>query len=183
MFKNNCTNSYGNFCGSKCCDDGRINLNRILMRKPDAFADISGSEEYPLIAGEVRFYQTNMGVVVVTEINGLPECDNICMNPVFGYHIHEGCCCSGNAQDAFADARAHYNPDKCMHPYHAGDMPPLFGNNGYAYSVFLSNRFNVEEIIGRTVIIHLMPDDFHTQPSGDAGMKIACGMVKRSGKM
>ena len=43
----------------------------------------------------------------------------------------------------------------------------------------LSNRFSIEEIIGRTVIIHDAPDDFRTQPSGNAGMKIACGVIQK----
>jgi Cu-Zn family superoxide dismutase len=41
-----------------------------------------------------------------------------------------------------------------------------------------TNRFRVKDIIGRTVIIHNMPDDFTTQPSGNAGMKIACGVIQ-----
>lgn len=43
----------------------------------------------------------------------------------------------------------------------------------------LSNRFSIEEIIGRTVIIHDAPDDFRTQPSGNAGMKIAYGVIQK----
>ena len=82
-------------------------------------------------------------------------------------------------ESTFADSMAHYNPQDCEHPYHAGDRPPLFGNNGYAYFVFLTGRFKVCEIIGKTVIIHLHPDDFHTQPSGDSGTKIACGEIRR----
>ena len=163
-----------------CCSMQGININSVLARRPDAMAHIMGSEEYPEIIGAVRFYQLNIGVIVVTEVMGLPESKDVCMSPVFGYHIHSGRCCSGNQEDAFADSMAHYNPDDCEHPYHAGDMPPLFGNCGYAYSVFLTNRFCVEEIIGRTVIIHLHPDDFHSQPSGESGMKIACGMIKKN---
>ena len=43
----------------------------------------------------------------------------------------------------------------------------------------LTDRFCVEEVIGRTVIIHSDPDDFHTQQSGNAGKKIACGVIRR----
>jgi len=43
----------------------------------------------------------------------------------------------------------------------------------------LSDRFCVKEIIGRTVIIHSSPDDFYTQPSGNAGTKIACGVIQK----
>ena len=81
--------------------------------------------------------------------------------------------------DPLANAMSHYNPDGCVHPYHAGDLPPLFGNDGLALSLFLTNRFSVDEVIGRTVIIHDHPDDFVTQPSGNSGAKIACGVIRR----
>lgn len=162
-----------------CCNNSTNNWNNIMMRRPDAVADIRGSKDYPRIMGTAKFYQTGGGVLVVTEVNGLPQNNEVCKAPVFGYHIHGGQECSGNMEDPFADSMAHYNPQDCEHPYHAGDMPPLFGNNGYAYSVFLTGRFKVCEIIGKTVIIHLHPDDFHTQPSGDSGTKIACGEIRR----
>ena len=96
--------------------------------------------------------------------------------------MYTGNCCGVRRLNAVlsrrSDAKAHYNPDNCEHPYHAGDMPPIFGNNGYAFSIFLTNRFCTDEIIGKTVIIHLQPDDFHSQPSGDSGAKIACGEIR-----
>ena len=73
---------------------------------------------------------------------------------------------------------AHYNPGECEHPHHAGDLPPLFGCNGYAMSVFLTDRFLVDDVIGKTLIIHDRPDDFKTQPAGDAGEKMACGVIQ-----
>ena len=57
-------------------------------------------------------------------------------------------------------------------------MPPLFANAGYAFLVFYTDRFTVPEVVGRTVVIHDMPDDFTTQPAGNSGKKIACGVVK-----
>lgn len=142
-------------------------------------ASIRGSERNPDISGSVWFYQTGRGVVVYAQISGLPQADSSCHKPIFGFHIHEGEACSGNQEDAFADVGGHYNPDGCEHPYHAGDLPPLFGNDGFALSVFLTDRFSVEEIIGRTVIIHDHPDDYKTQPSGNSGKKIACGVIQR----
>ena len=79
--------------------------------------------------------------------------------------------------DTFADVGKHYNPQNCPHPAHAGDMPPFFSNNGYAVQMFLTDRFTVEEIIGKTIIVHSGPDDFTSQPAGNAGMKIACGEI------
>ena len=117
-------------------------------------------------------------MLVRSEISGLPKNNEDCNSPVFGFHIHSGFDCSGTAEDPFSGALTHYNPENCEHPYHAGDMPPLFGVNGNAVSVFLTDRFTVSEVIGRAVIIHARPDDFMTQPSGNSGEKIACGIIR-----
>lgn len=150
-----------------------------LRGTPAAGATVSGSEAYPEITGTVQFFSTPQGVLVAAQIHGLPTGTGPCAHPVFGFHIHSGSACKGNATDPFAAAMTHYNPRGCPHPYHAGDLPPLFGNNGYALSIFLTDRFSVEEIVGKAVIIHSRPDDFTTQPAGNAGDKIACGVIKR----
>lgn len=150
----------------------------LFNRNPNAVSCISGSDEYSCINGTVRFYQTRLGTLVSSEIFGLPTSNENCKEDIFAFHIHGGKCCEGNSEDPFAEAESHYNPNNCEHPYHAGDLPPLFGNNGYAFSIFLTDRFSVNEIIGKTVIIHLNPDDFTTQPSGNSGEKIACGEIK-----
>ena len=155
----------------------------LMMRRPQAFARLEGSNAYPGLNGEVYFYQTNTGVLVVTQVEGLPTSTDLCRQPVFAYHIHEGDSCGGNETDPFAGAMSHYNPNQCPHPYHAGDMPPLFGCNGSAFSAFITDRFSVGEVIGKTVIIHSAPDDFTTQPSGNSGMKIACGVIRNAATM
>lgn len=147
--------------------------------RPNAKAIVRGSGMYADIYGEVMFYQVNNGVLVVAEVNGLPHSDDYCSGMVYAIHIHEGGGCTGNQVDPYADAGMHYNPNKCIHPQHAGDMPPLFENNSYAWMSFVTNRFKVDDIDGRTVIIHSNPDDFRTQPSGDSGEKIACGVIRR----
>ncbi|MDD2568458.1 MAG: superoxide dismutase family protein [Clostridia bacterium] len=153
-------------------------LNLLLKQQPSAKAVIKGSSSYPNICGIVYFYQTKDGVLLITEVSGLPHNDNPCDTGVFGFHIHEGSACIGKANDPFADVGMHYNPKNCKHPHHAGDLPPLFENHGYTFMVFLTDRITVDEIIGRTVIIHGSPDDFTTQPSGNSGQKIACGQIK-----
>lgn len=151
----------------------------ILKQEAHVQAIVRGSKDYEDIFGVVKFYQTNCGVLVSAEVTGLPFVPLLCDHFVFGFHLHEGRSCEGNEEDVFAGSMMHYNPEKCPHPRHAGDFPPLLGNQDYAYMVFLTDRFCVEEIVGRTVIIHASPDDFKTQPSGGSGEKIACGICLR----
>lgn len=137
-----------------------------------AIAKICGGAEYPQLRGMARFFQRSDGVIVEIEIHGLPKTET----SFFAFHIHDGGSCKGVD---FPDAGSHFNPDNTMHPQHAGDFPPLLGNHEKAYMKVFSDRFSVEEIIGKTVIVHSDPDDFRTQPSGNAGRKIACGIIKK----
>lgn len=157
-----------------------VRLIPALCGRPQAEAEVNGSTGYPGISGRVRFYQTNDGAVVYAEVTGLPEGEQPCGGEIFGFHIHQGEDCGGGGEGAFPHAMGHYDPAGCRHPGHAGDMPPLFGNGGLAVSAFLTDRFTVEEVIGRVVIIHDHPDDFTTQPSGNSGEMIACGVIRRA---
>lgn len=154
-------------------------FSALFKQRPSALANLSGSGRHPQIRGQVRFYQTAYGVVVVVEIMGLPVSNDPCASPIYALHIHEGNSCTGNASDPFTNVGSHYNPLACPHPYHAGDLPPLWNANGYAFSVCLTDRFTVDEILGRTVILHAGLDDFTTQPSGNAGEKMACGEIRK----
>lgn len=159
---------------NKYCIEKYVSL---LSCHPHACAHIKGSEAYSQLHGLIRFYQTDNGTLIASEIYGLPSTGEICRSPVFGFHIHEGSKCEGDTHDMFSKTMGHYNPEKCPHPFHSGDLPPLFGNHGYAFSVFLTDKFTVSEIIDKTVVIHGNPDDFETQPSGNSGEKLACGVV------
>lgn len=158
----------------------RMNCNGVslIQIQPQAAAVLTGSDKHPDIYGVVRFYTMKNGTLVYADVNGLPHANKRCSQEIFGFHIHEGESCTGNAEDSFADTGTHLNKDNCGHPFHTGDMPPLFGNNGKAVSVFLTNRFTIDEVIGKAVIIHGSPDDLITQPSGNAGKKIACGIIR-----
>ncbi len=153
-------------------------LDTLANSRPDARAHLRGSSAYPELVGTANFYQTKDGVLLSVEVIGLPYSDEPCASGVFGFHIHSGAACTGNADDPFADTGGHYNPGDCKHPYHAGDLPPLFEANGRAFMVVLTDRFKVTDVVGRTMIIHARPDDFTSQPSGNAGKKIACGVIK-----
>lgn len=145
--------------------------------KPTATAKLRGSKEYESINGKADFYETYGGTVVVAEVTGIPAGMETDGKGFFGFHIHEGKRCTGNAADPFADTGGHYNPGNVAHPGHPGDLPPLLSNKGTAWMAVYTSRFFPEEVVGRTVVIHGMPDDFRTQPSGDSGMKIACGEI------
>lgn len=155
---------------------------RILSEDPRARAIVTGSKQYPHLQGDVLFYRYNSGTIVVADINGLPQKqqDGLakCYGNILGFHIHEGGSCTGDDKDPFKNAGSHFNPGGCEHPFHAGDMPVLFENHGTAWCAFYTDRFTPEEVIGRTVIIHDMADDFRSQPSGDSGNKIACGVIQ-----
>lgn len=149
----------------------------LLRQKPDAQALIRGSKEFPEIMGEIAFYPLWRGSLVITSISGLPKENEPCLNRFHGFHIHEGIRCSGNEADPFADTGRHWNPQNCPHPSEAGDFPVLLANDGYAMGAFYTDRFFPEEVIGKTIILHEMSDDFRSQPSGESGNKIACGQI------
>lgn len=160
-------------------------LQKICQNNPNGKAIIRGSREYPQIRGKVYFYDLPDGCVVMAEVVGLPDrdlpaCDEFCAGACsrfFGFHIHGGSECSGNTSDPFADAGSHFNPKMTEHPYHAGDLPVLLSNCGFAWMACYTERFFSADIIGKTVIIHDMPDDFTTQPAGNSGKRIACGKI------
>ena len=140
---------------------------------PDAVARIFGGMEMPRLTGCVEFYQESGCVLIVARIAGLPRESEM---GFFGFHIHQGENCSGTD---FSGTGSHYNPAGQPHPKHAGDLPPLLACRGNAYLSVKTDRFSVSEIIGRTVVIHSDPDDFRSQPAGNAGKKIACGVIRR----
>lgn len=131
----------------------------------NAKAIIRGGKKYPKINGIVTFKQAKNGIIVTADIRNLPQSNDRCSNRFFGFHIHEGNSCTGNANDEFANAKGHLNLNNCPHPFHTGDLPPLIENDGYAYMSIFTNKFTINDIIGKAIIIHDSPDDFHTQPS------------------
>lgn len=131
---------------------------------PDAYAKIKGNEKCPDVKGTVSFYGVHCGTIVVTEVTGLSRQSGNMSSTFHGFHIHEG---------------EHYNPTNMKHPNHVGDLPPLLANHGIVFSVFYTERFYPEDVLGKTIVIHEKPDDFRTQPSGDSGEMIAFGKIIR----
>ena len=149
-----------------------------IHQKPSATAEIKGRNDYETIRGKVDFYDTYGGTILIVEIYGIPLELERESNGFYGFHIHSGSSCTGNAEDAFADTGQHYDRYGRSHPGHSGDLPPILSNNGVSWAAIYTSRFYPEEVIGKTVIMHDRPDDFRTQPSGNSGEKIACGEIK-----
>jgi superoxide dismutase, Cu-Zn family len=149
----------------------------LLSQSPNAYAQIYGSQSYPNINGLVYLYQLPTGVFLIAQVQSLPDSTVPCAPNIYAFHIHSGNSCTGNAEDPFADTDGHFNPRNCLHPAHAGDLPSLFGNHGFALMSVFTDRFNVDEVIGKTFVVHAHPDDFVSQPAGNSGAKIACGRI------
>ena len=145
---------------------------QIISRRPVAVARIRGGRDAFGLSGTVRFYQFPGAVLVEADISGLPDNGS----GFYGFHIHEGFACAG---EGFSATGGHFNPTNMPHPYHAGDLPPLLAHNGRAYLAVMTDRFSLRDIMGRTVVVHGMPDDFQTQPAGNSGEKIGCGVIQR----
>ncbi len=140
---------------------------------PVAAALINGNSAHEHLTGVVQFYYVPFGgMIIATELAGLPA--GMVNGPEFlGFHIHE----TGDCSDDFNHTGNHYNPDNLPHPHHLGDLPPILNNNGYAYSVVYNSYLKTSDVLGKSVIIHSQRDDFTTQPSGDSGTKIGCGLI------
>lgn len=154
--------------------------------QPQPFAAVAymqGGPLAPQIRGVVTFRDVPGGTMVFVNVSGLPPYrpaiggeDPIGPN---GFHVHEfGSCQVGDPNDPFQAAGGHWNPDNQPHGNHAGDFPVLFSNHGRAVMSFFTDRFKPAEVVGRTVIIHQNPDDYRTQPAGDSGKRLACGVIR-----
>ena len=130
-------------------------------------------------AGTVTFVQRGDKVHVVADIKGLTP------NAEHGFHVHEkGDCSSGDGMST----GGHFNPDGVAHGAgagHAGDMPNLKADaNGNAKVAFDATKMTVADgkssIVGKGLIVHKDPDDYKTQPTGNAGARLACGVIRAS---
>jgi len=142
---------------------------------PQAMAWVRGGDQAPRLSGLVKFYDTPYGgILVEAEVFGLPNIEEQGSSHFYAMHIHE----TGDCTRQFTRSGEHYNPTDDAHPGHAGDLVPLLGNQGYAWTAFYDKRFTIEDIMGRSVIIHAGADDFTSQPSGNSGAKIGCGVIR-----
>ena len=131
--------------------------------------------------GTVTFTQKGNRVGVEAEVSGLTPGSH-------GFHVHEKGDCS--APDGVS-AGGHFNPAGKPHgnpnlpDHHAGDMPMLVadasGNATLSSDVdVMTIGSGVTDIVGKAVIVHKDPDDFTTQPTGNSGARVACGVIRKS---
>ena len=140
-------------------------------------APASGS----LVSGKLVLRPMGDGVHISGEVGGLKPGD------VRGFHIHEKGDCS--AADA-SSAGGHFNPDAVAHGahdapvHHTGDMPNMRADAQGVATVdgLLAREATLgdgssHDILGRGLIIHADPDDYVSQPTGNAGARLACGVI------
>ena len=146
------------------------------LRATAALQPTKGSKAF----GEATFEEVDGKVRVVVFAQGLRP------DRPHGFHIHEaGDCSSGDGMST----KGHFNPHAKPHgdpkspERHAGDLPQLnAGKDGRAMIDVTMDIITVRpgpaSVVGRGLIIHADPDDYKTQPTGNAGARIACGVIK-----
>lgn len=133
-------------------------------------SDISGTVSFRLDPGKDAMR-------IKLEANGLEPGKH-------GFHVHENGSCSGEGAKG---AGGHFNPANRKHgaptnaDHHAGDLGNVVVESGGTVSVEVESpalTFTGESsIIGKSIVIHAKADDFYSQPSGDAGKRVACGVI------
>lgn len=133
------------------------------------------------VTGDLALAATNDGVSISGQIIGLPP------NSEHGFHVHEtGDCSAPNAKSA----GEHLNPTQAMHggpsatQRHLGDLPNVQADASGMASISTTiagatlRDGGANDLMGKALIVHAKRDDYVTQPSGDSGDRIACGVIR-----
>jgi Cu-Zn family superoxide dismutase len=135
------------------------------------------------VVGVARLSQIGTGVRVVLDVRGLPP-------GAKGVHVHEAGKCDPSE---FTTAGAHFNPDGKKHGLqnaggpHAGDLPNItIAADGSGRLESMNERVTLGDGTnsllrpeGTALVIHSAPDDFKTDPTGNSGARIACGVIRK----
>ena len=148
------------------------------QHSPMAHAKLQAAESQTA-SGMVMFHQMDGHLMVHAKVTGLTP------NSEHGFHIHDNGDCS---KADFTSAGGHFNPSQQAHgmqegEHHVGDMPNLTADKmGNVNAKFMLHTASLtpdalNNVMGRAVIIHANPDDFKSQPAGNSGPRIACGVI------
>lgn len=135
------------------------------------------------LSAKVVLTEVPEGLKITADVSGLKP------GAVHGFHVHENGKCEG---PDYKSAGEHFNPEETKHGSpaagmkHMGDLGNLVANEkGIAKSEVIvksKNKNALGQYLGKSVIIHAKPDDLATQPSGDSGDRIACGVISAGTK-
>ena len=141
-----------------------------------ATAEMKNVDGQPV--GTVQLQETPHGLIVSGEFTGLPE-------GAHGFHIHA----AGQCEPRFESAGGHFNPDDHQHGMenpqgmHAGDLPNIqVPSSGEATVELFAVGLSLEDLFGEAgtaLVVHASADDYESDPAGNAGDRIACGVVAR----
>lgn len=140
-----------------------------------SFVDTDGNE-----LGSAQLRGTPNGLLLSLDLSGLPASQWV------AFHVHENGEC--NPEDNFESAGGHFNPSDVEHGYftetgpHAGDMPNQYvGADGNLRADVFNPLVRLEgsnSIAGLALVLHSGSDDYQSQPSGDAGDRLACAVIE-----
>ena len=130
--------------------------------------------------GTITFTPEGDGVKVVADLQGVDT------DGAHGFHVHETGECTHGEDKHFTSAGGHFNPAGAEHacpptePRHAGDLGNIDVTGGTAHLETTTNLLSLSganSVVGKAIILHAKADDCKTQPTGDAGDRLACGVV------
>jgi Cu-Zn family superoxide dismutase len=150
-------------------------------RAQDAVAELIDGKANPV--GTAQLNQLAQGVQIVVAVSGLPAGKH-------ALHIHE----TGECEPPYESAGGHFNPTDAEHGWdnpqgpHAGDLPNIYVGEGAVQVEYITELVTLEDgetslfdNDGSAIVIHGGQDDYLTEPAGDAGMRLACGVIEQSG--
>lgn len=163
--------------GVGCASNGDHEARDSAGRGRKAVA-VLGPTQGNNVTGTITFTEQKNGVRVTADVRGLTPGSH-------GFHVHEkGDCSAPDAQSA----GGHFNPDNAPHAgpdaaqRHAGDLGNIEADSsGHGRLDRVDHHLSFDgprSILGRSVIVHAKADDLKSQPAGEAGARVACGVIR-----